>query len=242
MNARAVIAALLGVITAPAFALTLLTEENPPLNYTESGKVTGFSTEVLEEMGRRAKVPLTVEMLDWKIGYERAQSAKETCLYSTARLENRERIFKWVGPIAYTRWGVYGKEGFAAPVKTIADLKPFRIGGVVYDAKTEFLKQSGVTNIVEAKEDRLNPPKLTLDRKAVERIDLWVTTMAHAKKVAEQAGVKDVKLVLEVRKADSFLACSPSTPTAMLKALDDALQSMKKDKSWDRIAAKYDAR
>ena len=242
MTSRAIALWLALALVAPAHALTLLTEENAPLNYTDKGKVTGFSTEVIEEMGRRSKIPMTIEVLDWKVAYERAQSAKDTCLYSTARLENRERIFKWVGPVAYTRWAVYGKEGFSAPVKAISDLKPFRIGGIVYDAKTEFLKQSGITNIVEAKEDRMNPPKLTLDRKEIDRIDLWITTMAHAKKVAEQAGVKDVKLVYMVREVESFLACSPATPTATTKALDEALQSMRKDKSWNRIADKYDVK
>ena len=242
MTSRAIALWLLLALVAPAHALTLLTEENAPLNYTDKGKVTGFSTEVLEEMGRRAKIPMTIEVLDWKVAYERAQSAKDTCIYSTARLENRERIFRWVGPVAYTRWGVYGKQGFSAPVKSIADLKPFRIGGVVYDAKTEFLKQSGVTNISEVTEDRMNPPKLTTDRKAVDRIDLWVTTVANAKNIAAKAGVTDLKLVYVVREAESFLACSPATASATTKALDDALQSMRKDKSWNRIADKYDVK
>ena len=38
----------------PALALKLLTEENPPLNYTEAKKLTGMATEVVQEMLKRA--------------------------------------------------------------------------------------------------------------------------------------------------------------------------------------------
>lgn len=84
---------LAGLLLAPqpALALKVLTEENPPLNYTENKKLTGMATEVVQEMGKRAKTELDFEVIAWSKAYERAQADKETCLYSTARLPNRER-------------------------------------------------------------------------------------------------------------------------------------------------------
>ncbi|MGH8660393.1 MAG: hypothetical protein ACREUB_01370, partial [Burkholderiales bacterium] len=49
----------------PALALKLLTEENPPLNYTEGKKLTGMATEVVQEMGKRAKLKLDFEVMAW---------------------------------------------------------------------------------------------------------------------------------------------------------------------------------
>ena len=49
---RTLLSFLAVAMTAPAAdALTLLTEENPPFNYTEKGKVAGLSTEVVSELG-----------------------------------------------------------------------------------------------------------------------------------------------------------------------------------------------
>jgi polar amino acid transport system substrate-binding protein len=226
--------------STPSLALTLLTEENPPLNYTENGKLTGMATEVVTEMAKRAGIKAKTEVLEWKTAYQRAQGDRDTCLYATARLENRERIFTWVGPIAVSRWTLFAKEGFAPRIGSLADTRPFRIGGVTYDAKTEYLKQNGVTNIVEVADDKLNPGKLTLDRKAPGRIDLWITNASRAKVVAAQAGVKDIKPVFAVRDDDSYLACSPRTAAATIKALSSALESMKKDGTYNQIVERHD--
>src|SRR5262245_7214082 len=90
----------LGLATTAAHALTLVTEENPPFNYTEQGKVVGLSTEIMSELGKRSGIPLQIKSMPWEQAYIAAQRDKDTCVYSTARLENRERLFTWVGPIA----------------------------------------------------------------------------------------------------------------------------------------------
>ena len=226
----------------PAHALKLLTEENPPLNYTEGKKLTGMTTEVVQEMGKRAGMKLDFEVMAWNKAYEKAQADKETCLYATARLPNRENAFKWVGPIAANKWGLFALGGFNQDIKSLKDARPFRIGGVARDAKTEFLKQEGVTNIVEVEDDKLNPAKLTLNRKEAQKIDLWITSAATAKKVAAQAKVTGIKLVYAVRDAESYLACSPRTSAAALKALADALEGMKKDGAYAKIIGGYESR
>jgi len=236
------LAATLLLAPQPALALKLLTEENPPLNYTENKKLTGMGTEVVREVGKRAKMKLEIEVMPWDKAYEKAQADKETCLYSTARLPNRENAFKWVGPIAVNNWGLYALDGFKPKIASLKDARPYRIGGVARDAKTEFLKEQGVTNIVEERDNKLNPPKLTLNRKEGQKIDLWITSVADAKRVAAQAKVPGVKLVLHVREEESWLACSPRTLPATLKALQSALDSMKKDGSYEKIVRSYESR
>lgn len=226
----------------PALALKVLTEENPPLNYTEGKKLTGMATDVVREMGRRAKIKLDFEVMAWNKAYDKAQDDKETCLYSTARLANRENLFKWVGPIAANKWGLFALGGFKQEIKSLNDAKPFRIGGVARDAKTEFLRQWGVTNIVEVEDDRLNPGKLTLNRKEAQKIDLWITSVASAKQVAERAKVPGVKLVYLAREEESYLACSPRTSADTLKALAAALEGIKKDGTYAKIVKRYESR
>ena len=232
------------LLVAPqtALALKLLTEENPPLNYTENRKLTGMGTDVVREVGKRARMKLDFEVMPWNKAYEKAQADKETCLYSTARLENRENAFKWVGPIAVNKWGLYALDGFKPRIASLKDARPYRIGGVERDAKTEFLKQQGVTNIVEERDNSRNPPKLTLNRKEGQKIDLWITSVADAKRVAAQAKVPGVKLVLQVREEESYLACSPRTAPETLKALATALDGMKKDGSYAKIIKAYESR
>lgn len=239
-NVRLLGLLLLAGIAFPACALTLLTEENPPFNYTENGKFTGLVTELVLATMKRANVPFTVEVLPWTRAYMRTQSEKDTCLFATARLENREKLFAWVGPFASNLWGAYGRGDFSGSVRLLVDLKPYRIGGVVNDAKVEYLKENGVTNIRQALEDRANPPRLFLPAGDPNHIDLWVTGFFGARDVAKAAKVSDIKLVFVVRDIPLYLACSPQTSPATLKALSQALEELRADGLPARLAASYE--
>src|SRR5262245_12977020 len=122
LSSLRLVGAVTAMVAAHACALTLLTEENPPFNYTDKGKLVGSGADVVAEMVKRANLSATTEVLPWDKAYVRAQGARETCLFSTARLENRERQFVWVGPIGTNVWAVFGRSDFAASVKSLDDL------------------------------------------------------------------------------------------------------------------------
>ena len=119
-----------GAGTASAVTLSFLTEENPPFNYSENGKIVGSVTEIVRQISTRAGHPAAIEIMPWDDAYVRAQAERNTCVFATARLENRERLFLWVGPLATNYWALFGKVDFAVPIRTIKDLAPYRIGAV----------------------------------------------------------------------------------------------------------------
>ncbi|MEO8306081.1 MAG: transporter substrate-binding domain-containing protein [Betaproteobacteria bacterium] len=237
-------AALLAGATAaaPASALTLLTEENPPFNYTDKGKLTGSASDIVSEMATRAGVPVKFEVLPWDLAYVRTQGQREICLFATARLENRERLFLWVGPIATNLWAVFGKGDFAPQIRTLKDLAPYRIGTVLRDAKAEFLRENGVNELRSVREDAQNPPLLFLPRDNPDHIDLWITSLYSGREVARAAKVTDLKLIFIASEQPLFLACSPQTDRKVVKALGDALETMKADGTYKRITAEYEKR
>jgi polar amino acid transport system substrate-binding protein len=226
---------------APASALTFITEENPPLNYTQSGRVAGYATEVVTEMAKRARVPLKFEVMPWAKGYVAAQAGRDNCLYSVARLENRENLFQWVGPIAFNRWAVYGRTDFAGTIQGLDDLKPHRLGAVTFDAKGDYLKAKSIVNVLLVEDDRENPPRLFLPQTDANYIDLWVTSQFGAARTAG-ARFKDLKLVYTIRDVPSWLACSPQVPRDVVGRLAGALSSMGKDGTLEKIARSYDRR
>lgn len=236
------LAAAVLALAAPAAGapLTLLTEDNPPFNYAEGGKPAGLVTELVQEAARRASVPFTLEMLPWARAYTRAQAERDTCLFATARLPNREKLFVWVGPLASNLWGVYGRDDWSRPVKALPDLKPYRIGGVTSDAKVDYLRENGVTNIRLAADDRLNPPRLFLPAEDPDRIDLWVTGYFGAAGIARAAKSGGIKLVFVVRDIPLYLACSPQTAPATVRALADAVEQMRTEGVLARTASAYE--
>jgi polar amino acid transport system substrate-binding protein len=232
--------ALLALLAFRASALTLLTEENPPFNYTDNGRVAGLVADLVFETMKRAGVPYTVEVLPWNRAYGRAQSERDTCLFATARLDNREKLFLWVGPYASNLWGIYGKGDFAGTVRTLNDLKTYRIAGVASDAKVDYLKENGVTNIKVALEDRLNPPRLFLPKDDPNHADLWVAGFYGAREVARAAKATDVKLVFILRDIPLYLACSPQTSPAVVKSLSEAVEKMRAEGMPAKLTAEYE--
>lgn len=225
-----------------AAALTFLTEENPPFNYTDRGKLTGVAAEIVAQIATRAGQTVKTEILPWDKAYVRAQAEKDTCLFSTARLENRERLFLWVGPIGTNLWAVYGRSDFAVPIKAVRDLQPYRIGAVMRDAKADFLRENAVTNLRLVRDDRDNPPRLILPPDNPDHIDLWITGLYAARETAKAAKVADIKLVFIAAEQPLFLACSPQTDRTTVKALADALESLRADGTVNRVTIDYERR
>ena len=226
-------------LAAPAaHALTFVTEENPPFNYTEQGKVVGLSTEIVAELGKRSGIPLQIQSMPWEQGYISVQRDKETCIYSTVRLDNRERLFSWIGPIATNQWVLIGRSDFAG-VKVVEDARKYRVGVVARDAKIEFLMSKGVTDLREVSEDGLNPPRLVLGRDDPKRIDLWATSAYGARRTAARANVKDIKLVLNLHNVPLYLACGRNTSAETVRALSQAFERATKDGTLKRIAEQY---
>jgi polar amino acid transport system substrate-binding protein len=238
----AAIALMISMGAARAQSVTFLTEENPPFNFAQAGKPAGLSTEIVSEMIKRAGLAARFEVLVWDTAYRRAQADKNTCLYSTARIESRERLFRWIGPIAANKYVLVAKNDFAATIKTDADARKYKIGAVKTDVKAELLRERAITNIVESDTEAQIPAKLFLKKEDPDHIDMWVSGLYTYKSVAEKAKITGLKVVYVAREQPLFLACSPRTSADALKKLEAALAAMRKDGSWERISAAADKR
>jgi polar amino acid transport system substrate-binding protein len=222
MKIRLLIAALGATTAAAAAPLQIVTENNPPFNYAEGTEVKGVATAAVRELLAKAGVESTITVLKWDDAYKKAQTNANTCIFSTARVEAREKVFKWYGPIAENTWALYGLPTFDKKLATARDARFYKIGSVKNDAKVEFMRAEGASSIREAATDAENPKRLASAKTDPDHIDLWITTSATAKDVAEKAGVKDLKEVLVVKKQPLYLACNPRTDKATLDKLATA--------------------
>lgn len=229
-------AALVLGVHAPARALELLTEENPPLNFMTEGRLTGIAPPVVEEMFRRANLQAPTRLLPWNEAFELARSKAGTCAYSTARTSERFPQFAWVGPIARGYWSAFSLPDAPVKVSKLADLAGYRVG-VVNDARAAYLRERGIRDLVLAERDADLPARLTADPRAEGRIDVWVTQGLTAARVAAAAGTPKIREVFgSLMSQDYFLACGKQTPQEELRALNAALAEMRKDGTFNRIA------
>jgi len=227
---------------AVAQTINLLTEDAYPFQYLENKKLTGMAVEVVTEAFKRAGIAHKDEMLSWKDAYDRAQLYPDTCVYSTSRSENRERVFKWIGPVVENKWAAFAKKGFKGTLSRPEDLGEYRVGVLQGDVKERYLKDLRITFRVPEADDAKNPSKLTLNRTEPDKIDLWVTGYYSGAHIAAKTGVKDVVPVWVFQTSQNYLACNLSMPQATADKLQKALDAMKRDGTHAAILARYEAK
>lgn len=79
--------------------ITIYTEQFPPYNFSNKGQLQGINLDIVRELCIRANVECTFELLPWTRAYKQTQSEQFAGLVSTARIDERESSFLWVGPL-----------------------------------------------------------------------------------------------------------------------------------------------
>jgi len=212
--------------------LHLETEDDPPHNMLREGKVVGSSTVKLQEAFKRAGIALTVELVPWARAYDYALRAHGYCVYSTARTTEREALFDWIGPIDSMDWVMYGRATSSNPPSSLADVKDSLIGGYNQDVITVWL-QAHHYNVDPVTSDANNPQKLRM-----QRIDLWASSKPRATALLKGTA-HDIVPLFTFGHTDLYLACHAGTPPDLIRALNAALDEMRRDGSFERIDAAY---
>lgn len=228
---------LLTGMSASAQTFSIMTEEYPPFNYTEDGKLTGLSAEVMTELIKRVGHPDNTKVLPWSRAYNLIQNKDGMILFSMTRTEQRENLFKWVGPVAINKWVFFAKEGSGVKINSLDDAKKVKkIGAYKDDAAELYLKEKGFTNIDSVVDDRANVKKL-----AAGRINLWIVGQLQgvfkAKGISGTASA--IEKVFDVKETQLYIAFSKSTPDTVIAKWQAELDKMKADGTYDAILKKY---
>ncbi|NOR26821.1 MAG: transporter substrate-binding domain-containing protein, partial [Desulforhopalus sp.] len=64
-----IVISLFAISSVSAENFRIMTEEYPPFNYTDGGKITGLSTEVVLELAKRVGHHTDIEVLPWARAY-----------------------------------------------------------------------------------------------------------------------------------------------------------------------------
>ena len=230
-----------GLSLARAESLVLLTENLPPFNMSAGGNnfarddnVTGISADILRAVCERAEVDCKLILrFPWQRVYQQTLDDAGYGLFSTARTAEREKLFKWVGPIASNDWVLFAKSDSAIQLGSLEDARRYRIGGYKGDAKTRFLLDKGI-EVQTALRDTENVRKLERGQ-----IDLWVTSDQAGRFVARQEGVENLKMVQKLHTADLYLALNLQTSNELVQKLQSALDSLRAEGALKNIEARY---
>ena len=209
---------------ALAETLHLVTEPVPPVNMAgPNGEVTGLSTELVEAALDKAGIAHTVSLMSWARAFDKARNDINTCVYSTSRTEEREPLFKWIGPIVKDQWVLFGRADGPVPA-SLEDARSHSIGGHYASAAGDFLKSQGF-QIEEMADFQSN-----LRRVAAHRLDYWAGGLLGGQyAIAHDKELDGIVPVLAFRDVGLYLACNKSVSDKSVGKLNAILKTMAED-------------
>ncbi|HMA04825.1 MAG TPA: transporter substrate-binding domain-containing protein [Methanomicrobiales archaeon] len=226
--------------TGPATdaGLRIVTEDFPPFNYAgPDGKAAGLSTDVVNAILARLNQKAAIEVMPWTGGYQLALSGPRVVLFSTGRTDERETLFKWVGPIAANDYTLYARKGSALQIGSLEAAKKAGLIGVVKDdARYQFLLENRFGNILTCDDETGCIRNLTAGTTG-----LLLGSSLSTPDIARKAGIDPSSLdaLYTIRTVPLYIAFSRDTPDSVIAAWQGALDAMKRDGSFDAILAKY---
>ena len=224
-------------VTLKAQDLMIVTEDAAPFNFQDAGKITGSSTEIVEEILRRLDVEARIELVPWARGYKRALSEPNVVLFSVARSNDREDLFYWVGPIAAVQNAFYAVRGAHVAIEDIDDARRVgRIGTRKADMRESYLQALGFDNL-----DSTNSNLSNLRKLLEGRIDVWATSNIEVQSVVAQQGLDPsaLKHVYTFQTLLLYIAISKGTSPAIVSDWQAALDAMKADGTFMAISRKW---
>ncbi len=221
--------------------IVFMTEQYPPYNFEEDNKLQGIAVDILTLMLQRVgakQVREDIELLPWARGYKRVQSEPNTCLFSTTRTEEREHLFKWVGPIAPELVGLIARKERNIKIDSVEDIERHKIGTIRDDVAEQYLVNAGISvdDMERVPETILNINKLNLGR-----IDLWAygDNVAMWELKANGFDPADYELVHVLGRQVLYFAFHKGTSDSVIQKLQAALDALKANKEYEKILDRY---
>ena len=226
---------------SPDTDLVLLTENFPPYNMARNGKnfaqdenINGIAVDIVREMFKRTDITYSLTLrFPWERIYKLALEKPGYGVFVMARLPDREKLFKWVGPIGPDDWIMLAKADSKISLESLDQARKYKIGAYKGDAIAETLAKQGLKPIVVLR-DQDNAKKLISGQ-----IDLWATGDPAGRYLARQEGVNGLKTVLRFNSAELYLALNKDVPDETVAKLQAALDQLRKEGMVDEIMARY---
>jgi polar amino acid transport system substrate-binding protein len=210
-------------------SLNIMTEEFPPFNYSDKGQPSGRSVELLINASAAVGKPITKDQINiaaWARAYQTALTGPNTMLFSTTRTVQREKLFKWAGPVGQNRTVVWAKKSSA--IAQITDMSTIKNKIVVI---RDSVDDQAVVNINTPENliTRAAKPDSAAKMLARGRVALWayneITAIALLKQIGED--INNYEIVNVLNSTDMYFAFSKDVDDSVVQLLQKGINMVK---------------
>lgn len=230
-------------LPAQSDTLTIYTENFVPYNFIQDEKITGINIELVEEMCNQSQLQCHFEIYPRIRAYQSTLKNANGALVSTVRTSERERDFKWVGPLASSVAYLYRNTiDNHIQLKSLEDSKKYTIASVRGSASETFMLNSGFDyeqNLVGYVSNQA-----ALDILLKRRVDLVLGTDLMISYNLKLRGLSPDILVPALRlpvdlPQELYLALNKNVNDTLIEKLNTSLKQLKASAQFDTIIDRY---
>jgi polar amino acid transport system substrate-binding protein len=201
----AITAFLFSVSASFAQQVTVVTENAPPLQYIENGKVAGVTTEIIRATLKHAGIESDINVYPWARAFKQSQMKPNTLIYPLIRTPDREEKFIWLGEILTLKLGfVRLSKNTHIKVTSLKDAHQYQIGVMRFDFTQDFLDKNNFKvnqNYIIAKDI----PQL-LKLLYADKIDMFIADFELLQIMAISEGYDETKITSEFLLPDQTVS------------------------------------
>lgn len=220
--------------------LIILSEINAPFSMENSDEP-GIAVEILDYMlqfGNSDQSVNDILYYPWARSYKMAREQDGILLFPMAKTEEREPLFRWVGPIYKMRIGLIAGKDRNFLIETVEDLADLKIGIVRDGAPEQLLVEAGTRKSSLIK---LQSIEQMLQMLSIGRVDAIAynipSTFYCLKSMGENPA--DYEEIYLLREVELYYAFSADTDTALIEDFQSHLDLIKEMGLYNRIIDGY---
>lgn len=219
--------ALVSILCAQTFQV--YTEQLPPFNYMQEGKVDGSSTLLLKQLLEKSGHKIADNKIllgPWARGYNEVLTTPNTILYSMARTQERESLFKWVGPINKLTIGLIAKKEKKIGISKPSDLCNYKIAAMHDTAAESLLLDLGMQSL---NLERFSNPTSQLKKLQENRVDAMAFGIESMYAMLKNAGLNpdSYEVVYTLKESELYFAFHKGTSDLIISELNEVLKKIK---------------
>jgi len=217
-----------------AKALTLLTEDWPPVSFAnDKGQPDGMAVEVVKLLQERVKDNSPIQIQPWARAYNSLLNEKDVMLFTVGRNAERERLMTLLGPILVSSTDVFALRQHAAEIRKLSPAAMQKLPTAAYRGSIfESTAHSRGFNVFPTTDPAHSARMLVAGR-----VKLWVEGNVVVGNVLREQGLPlaTVERVATLDRLSLYLAFSPNVPRDTILRWEKALNDIKQDGSFAAI-------
>lgn len=225
--------------------LNFYTEEYPPYNYynEETNSIDGIFIDVLNYIfiNNNSKLPKeNINLVTWARAYNLTLKNDNSVIFAMTRNEERENLFKLVGPVINTKIVLTAKKNKKIKIESINDIENFKVGLIKDGIALQTIEKNNIDN----KNFDIGQSQVASAKKLVaNRIDIWAYEERVARSILKSINenLEDYESVYTIKDGFLYFGFNKNVDDEIIAKFQNSLDKLKTEdiEEFEKILRKY---